>query len=95
MSKDKVIDYHDICSIDTPEVERRKIGIGDIYINAAKCKSCGDYIRSRNRHDYRVCACGNLHVDGGSWYAKRSVKNGMDSMMNVVVPFSDVSFGEE
>jgi len=52
--------------------QRRKFDIGDIFINAAVCKYCGDYIRSKNRHDFKYCYCGAIAVDGGSWYAKRS-----------------------
>jgi len=51
--------------------QRRHFNIGDIYINGAVCKSCGDFIRSKNRHDYKQCSCGKVIVDGGSWYCKR------------------------
>ena len=51
--------------------QREKFNIGNIYINAAVCKKCNSYIRSKNRHDYVTCKCGNVSVDGGSWYAKR------------------------
>ncbi len=51
--------------------QRRKFDIGDIYINAAVCLGCHEYIRSRNQHDYVTCKCGAISVDGGSWYAKR------------------------
>ena len=50
---------------------RRKYHTGDILENAAECGKCGDYIRSNNRHDYKSCSCGNISVDGGSWYARR------------------------
>ena len=65
-------DYHFSCTIDTPEAERRKMNMGDIYSNQAKCLSCNEVIRSKNRHDYVTCSCGKLSVDGGSWYLKRS-----------------------
>lgn len=85
---DKVTDYHDFCSISTPIEDRRKFDVGDIWINASICLVCGDFIRSRNRHDYRTCSCKNISVDGGSWYAKRvgSLKNYQD----VVIPFNEV-----
>lgn len=51
--------------------QRKKFNIGDIYINGAVCIHCNDFIRSKNRHDYRTCPCGKVSVDGGSWYAKR------------------------
>ena len=54
---------------------RRKYYTGDILENAAECLECGDYIRSNNRLDYQTCSCGNVGVDGGSWYAKRTFKS--------------------
>lgn len=64
-------DYHDFTTIDTPLKERRRLNVGDIWINAVQCNECGEVIRSRNRHDYRYCKCGSIFVDGGSWYARR------------------------
>ena len=45
--------------------------------NEAKCRKCGDIIFSANRHDYRVCSCGAIAVDGGMDYARR-VGDGAD-----------------
>lgn len=64
-------DYQEFTVRSTPEAERRKLDVGDIWQNKAKCLKCGWYIRSKNRHDYVSCKCGALSVDGGSWYAKR------------------------
>ncbi len=67
---------------------RRKYNVGDIKENAAKCHNCGDYIRSNNRHDYKACACGEVAVDGGSWYAKRTLaKNAR--FENIIVSYDD------
>ena len=71
----------------TPE-ERKKYGIGPIFENAAKCHSCGDYIRSNNRHDFKYCSCGNVAVDGGSWYAKRVFKD-VATFDNIIVEYDD------
>lgn len=43
--------------------------------NRAKCLVCGDVIESKYRHDYVTCSCGNLSVDGGKDYLKRSYKD--------------------
>jgi len=43
-----------------------------IIRNMAKCLVCGDIVESRYTHDFRQCACGNLSVDGGKNYLKRS-----------------------
>lgn len=64
-------DYHTLCTPSTSKADRRKLDIGDIYSNAAKCLSCLEVVRSKNRHDFTSCSCGTLTVDGGSWYAKR------------------------
>jgi DNA-directed RNA polymerase subunit N (RpoN/RPB10) len=37
-----------------------------------RCLSCGDIIESTHGHDYKVCRCGNVAVDGGRDYLKRS-----------------------
>lgn len=63
--------YRDLCPQGTPEAVRRKHTIGDIFLNQAFCLLCGDVITSNHRHDFVTCSCGNLSVDGGSWYAKR------------------------
>jgi hypothetical protein len=47
--------------------------------NIAKCLLCGDIIESKHRHDYVTCKCGNLSVDGGQDYWKRSIVHGIDS----------------
>lgn len=41
--------------------------------NKAKCLICGDVIESKTIHDFVTCTCGNLSVDGGKEYCKRSV----------------------
>lgn len=69
-----MIDYHDFCTKNSSKSYREKYHIGPLWINAATCNKCGDYIRSRNRHDMVWCSCENVAVDGGSHYAKRSFK---------------------
>jgi len=64
--------YHEFTTIDTSAKERKRLGIGNIWLNRAKCKKCGDIIQSDNRHDFVQCKCGRISVDGGSWYTKRS-----------------------
>lgn len=41
-------------------------------MNRAGCRDCGDVITSTHRHDYVTCKCGNISVDGGDTYNKRS-----------------------
>lgn len=41
-----------------------------IKANAVECLSCGRYLISLSRHDYRACECGSM-VDGGNDYWRR------------------------
>jgi hypothetical protein len=43
--------------------------------NAAECTLCGSIIESKHIHDFVTCSCGNLSVDGGRDYIKRSAKD--------------------
>lgn len=42
-----------------------------IIKNAAKCKKCGDIIESKHTHDFVMCSCGSIAVDGGHDYLRR------------------------
>jgi len=46
-----------------------------ILRNRAKCLICREILESEHRHDFKTCKCGNLSVDGGKDYIKRSVKH--------------------
>jgi hypothetical protein len=46
-----------------------------IIKNSAKCLICNDVLESKYRHDFVTCSCGNLSVDSGTDYLKRSVKD--------------------
>lgn len=43
-----------------------------LILNRAKCLNCRDIIISYFRHDFNTCSCGQVSVDGGLDYAKRS-----------------------
>lgn len=38
--------------------------------NRAKCRLCGDVIESKHRHDFVVCKCGSIFIDGGQDYCR-------------------------
>lgn len=40
-------------------------------MNAIICKNCGDIIVSRYSHDFKMCKCGKVGVDGGELYIER------------------------
>ena len=45
-----------------------------IIINKAQCRLCGDILVSEHVHDFKFCSCGELAVNGGKAYLKRSFK---------------------
>ena len=58
--------------------------MGKIIENSAKCLKCGDKIVSKHRHDYVTCSCGNISVDGGLDYCRRSFKE-MDTWIDTSI----------
>ena len=70
-----------LAMITMSSMEIRKIGVdmvnrtSEVVVNKAQCKLCGDVIQSTNRHDFVRCGCGEIAVDGGTSYLKRSAKN--------------------
>ena len=46
-----------------------------IVKNAIKCNHCGDIIVSEYRHDYKMCSCQTVSVDGGNDYLRRGFVN--------------------
>lgn len=63
-------DYVDFTHIDMPAKERKKLDVGDIFLNQGVAKCCGWIIRSKNRHHMAHCRCGKAFIDGGSWYGR-------------------------
>ena len=55
-----------------------------VVTNKAQCKLCGDVIESKHGHDFRWCKCGEIAVDGGKNYLKRSAKD-----LNNIIELSD------
>lgn len=45
--------------------------IEDIERNSVRCGICGDEIVSNYTHDFKMCSCGNVGVDGGHDYRRR------------------------
>lgn len=58
-----------------------------IIRNSVKCLNCDDEIESKHRHDFKFCKCGNIAVDGGKDYFKRSGGN--------IGPWKDTSIFQE
>ena len=81
--------YQELCPINISKKIRRIFNIGDIFENKAKCLKCRDIIISTHRHDYVTCKCGNLSVDGGSYYCHRVYKD-ENSYKDMIVYYLDV-----
>ncbi|WP_457920780.1 DUF7695 domain-containing protein [Paenibacillus gyeongsangnamensis] len=47
-----------------------------IIKNVIRCLSCNDTIESKSTHDYQKCSCGEVSVDGGKDYLKRTYPHG-------------------
>jgi len=42
-----------------------------IIVNRIRCKRCGDVIESMYTHDFKLCQCGAVGIDGGKEYLRR------------------------
>lgn len=84
------IDYHNWTHRGTPKETRKKLNIGDIYLNAAECNECGHFIRSRNRYDYVSCKCGQSFVDGGSFYQRSNT-----NCKSIIEYYDDIELEDE
>lgn len=84
----KVYDYTIEYPQGTPKQARTESYIGDIFLNQAVCRQCGDLVRSKNRHHFATCSCGEISVDGGSHYRKRAAMN-LDNIIECSVMYRD------
>jgi len=62
--------------------KRRKVK--NLLINQAQCKLCRDIIRSKHRHDFVSCKCGEISVDGGTSYVRRLAKD-LDNIIDLSI----------
>lgn len=46
-----------------------------IIKNQARCRLCANLVISAHVHDYRSCKCGEISVDGGNDYLRRTANN--------------------
>lgn len=63
-------DYHFLFSKWMVKEEREKMTVWDLWINGLVCLKCKDFVRSRNRHDFRRCECWACAIDWGSAYGR-------------------------
>ena len=43
-----------------------------VIMNKIRCKKCGDIVESKHRHDFKMCKCESVGVDGGHDYLRRT-----------------------
>lgn len=63
--------------IDPDDYEYNRSGKA-ILRNSAKCHGCNEEIVSAFRHDFVTCSCGNVSVDGGGSYLRRTTRGSAD-----------------
>ena len=61
-----------------------------IVSNKIKCKKCGSVIESNRVHDFKVCKCGAVAVDGGHDYLKRSFRDSHDDIEDLSIVVYEV-----
>lgn len=64
-----------------------------ILRNSAKCRICLEEIESKHRHDFVTCKCGEISVDGGKDYFKRSARN-MENLIDTSAEREKMSLEE-
>ena len=42
-----------------------------IIVNKIQCKKCKDIIESKHVHDFKLCTCKSIAIDGGLEYLRR------------------------
>ena len=42
-----------------------------IIKNSIRCKKCGTVLESNYTHDFKMCKCGSVGIDGGHMYLRR------------------------
>lgn len=42
-----------------------------ILINKIRCRRCGEILESVSMHDFKICSCGAVAIDGGREYLRR------------------------
>lgn len=67
-----------------------------ILENKARCLKCGDVIESMYCHDYVECKCGEIAVDGGRVYLKRTFsRHGYEDLSLVLHEWEESDFNSE
>jgi hypothetical protein len=62
-----------------------------IIRNSVRCLKCNEEIESTHRHDFKWCSCGNIAVDGGKDYCKRSGGIGKYEDTSIYEPYEDTT----
>lgn len=60
-----------------------------LKLNRIKCNACGNIITSESVHDFKFCSCGQVAVDGGLEYARRSYTDSLDDFTDLSEYYDD------
>lgn len=41
-----------------------------LIVNKVRCKKCDEVIESKHEHDFKLCSCGSIFIDGGTDYQR-------------------------
>lgn len=66
-----------------------------IWENKIRCKHCGDVIESKYRHDFVVCSCGTVAVDGGKDYLRRCFQTSPEADYEELSVYDRDDLGED
>ncbi len=86
MDKEKIMARNFYLECDE-EIRTQFDSLTRIIKNSAKCSKCNQVIESKSRHDYQSCQCGEISVDGGISYLKRSARD-----FSSLIDLSDIRF---
>ena len=61
-----------------------------ILSNQVRCRKCGDEPYSASRHDFQMCKCGAVGVDGGQDYLRRIGNPSEYEDLSIEIPHATV-----
>jgi hypothetical protein len=80
-----------ILNLFKPKSKTKIIDDGSFIVhNAISCKFCHDYLESNHKHDFKDCSCGEVAIDGGLSYLKRTGTNYIERSINSNAEFEVV-----
>ena len=57
--------------MNSTDLKHKDIFNKKILVNKIQCNKCKDIIESKHVHDFKLCSCKSIAVDGGLEYLRR------------------------